>query len=272
MYLVFCIPYLVWKHALNLGRVRTAAAVLASWILIFLVVNALPTEFFLPETTIDPVLGARLDKEVIDLARKGKYREAIEVTKELASSYKDSIQLDSLTMSLSLRAYEHAMALTKSPSTATGKDLGWSRDIQRRSADLVLITDQFEVKYSDVPGMLLKVARAQLESGQCERAQTVFEAVYHHRHAILIERVFAGLYLRTMRQEPDDFALILARFGPSDDATFIRSIFASPGITVGMFPHGYGTFADGIAKLQRYGAQLLQQASPPQCEVVASNP
>jgi hypothetical protein len=270
-YLVLCIPYLVWKTALNLNRLRTASAVVVSCILIFKVVDVIPTDFFVPDTRQDSLLSAQLDT-LIGLAKKERYREAIELAQRAAPSYKDSIQLDSLTLSFTLRAFEHATAAPNKLPSASQQDSEWSSNTQARYKDLVETTDQLQDRYSDIPGMLLKVARAQLESGQCEKAHTVFEAVYEHRHAILMERLFAGLYLRTMRQEPNDFEPILARFSPLDDATFVRSLLASPGITIGMFrkKDGFATFAKGVEQLQKYGEELYQQSSPPRCDFVRS--
>jgi hypothetical protein len=270
VYVVLCVPYFVLKNALDLTRLRAVIAVVFSCIVVSQVVNSLPTEFFIPETRTDPVLSAQL-QALIRLSTKGQYRDAIELAHQAATSQHDSIQLDSLTLGVYLRAFEYAVR----PKTSTAivqNDAEWSSDIRSRYSDLVEVTDRFELKYSDVPGMLLKVAIAQLESGQCEKAQTVFEAVYNHRHAILMERIFAGLYLRIMHHEPNDLESILARFGPSDDATFVRSILASPGVGLGMFQYGYIELRNGIVALRKYEEELFQQSSQPRCAFVESKP
>ena len=171
--------------------------------------------------------------------------------------YGDSIRLDSLTLSVSLRAFNRAVARPNKLDGVEKEDQEWSSDIKGRYQDLTRLTNQFERKYSDVPGMLLKVARAQLESGQCDEAQVIFEAVYHHRHAVFIERLFAGLYLRAINHQPDDFSGLLARFDPSDDLRFLRALIASPGVAIGIFQVDLATISNNLLTLQKYAEQLL---------------
>jgi len=269
-YVVLVVPYRVWRPAFNLSRWRAALVVLLSWIMALVLAELIPFDYFVKENRIDSVLSAEL-QSVIRLSQQGKYRQAIDQASRSASSNSDSVQLDSLTLSVLSRAFDRAVlrSTTFGPLPADD-DKDWSLDIKGRYSDLEEVTDRLQRKYSDVPGMLLKVARAQLGSGQCDRAELVFEAVYRHRHAILMERLFAGSYLRAMGQIPDDFGPLLARFGPSDDLTFMRALIASPGIALGMFPNDLTTTGRLFQDLQKYAEELLRRSSPPRCNFVGN--
>ena len=264
LYVLLCVPYFVWKSAFRLSRLLVAAAVVLSWPLALLVVDRIPTDYFFPETRIDSVLSAQL-QNMIRLAGLGQTRNALEIAHQAASSYDDSIQLDSLTLSLLLKAFNHAVTPRSALDTAAENDKEWAGDIKSRYLELAQATDLFQRKYSDVPGMLLKVARAQLESGQCEKAEVLFEAVYHHRHAVLIERLFAGMYLRGMDREPDDMKSLLARFGPSDDWTFFRSLLASPGVGLGIFQSDRNTNASRLTDLHKSANEVFLRTSKWRC-------
>jgi len=275
VYVVLGVPYRVWRSALNLPRWRAALGVVLSSIavsMVFILLIFPTTQFLMPDKRIDDVLASKLLASV-RMFRNGQYREALVLTRQAETSHHDSMWLDSLILSLSHKALERATAHSKTPAAVAQSDAQWSSDIQGRYSDLVQVTDRFEDKYSDVPGVLLNVARAQLESGQCEKAEIVFQAIYYHRHAILIERIFAGLYLRTMRHEPSDLKSILARFGPSSDITFGRSITASPGIILAeLVKRGNAFSGNDMEDLRKYEEELSQQSSAPRCAFVDSKP
>jgi hypothetical protein len=147
----------------------------------------------------------------------------------------------------------------------------WATDVSRRYRDLVDVTDKLQIKYSDVPGMLLRIARAQLESGQCDKSEVIFEAVYHHRHAIIMERLLAGLYLRALKHEPDDFARFLTLFSPADDGTFLRAFLASPGIGIGVFYSDLTTNGNRMVQLQKYAQELLDKPPKWRCNFVTTS-
>jgi hypothetical protein len=71
-----------------------------------------------------------------------------------------------------------------------------------------------------------------------------------------------------MNHAPDDFGTLLARFGPSDDRTFIRAFFASPGIALGMYGVNLGETGNRLVQLRTYANELLVASSPPQCDFV----
>jgi hypothetical protein len=271
LYAFWVVPYIVWRAAFRRGRAVTLAAVLLSWPLALLLASPLQFGYFAPEDRIDSVLSAQL-QNVIRLSKEKKYKEAVEETKRSSSLYEDSIQLDSLMLSTRLRAFNRAVSWSSTFGPLPAEDdRDWALDVKARYNDLSHATEQFQHKYSDVPGMLLKVARAQRESGQCDRAQVLFEAVYQHRHAMLVERIFAGLYLRAMDRPPDDFVQLLARFGPTDDWKFMRAELASPGIGLGMFQEDFKELSDRLTDLHAYADDLLDNPPKQRCYFVSEN-
>lgn len=269
LYVAFCMPFFVWRGALYLSRLRVVIAVLLSWPLAIQLVNLIPSDIFFPETRIDSLLSAEL-KRLALLGQKEQYEEADKIARQASSSYEDSIQLDSLTISLRSKAFAHAIQQPKI-SAQTMQENNWSTDVTSRYRDLVDTTDRLQIKYSDVPGMLLRIARAQLESGQCDKSEVIFEAVYHHRHAIIMERLLAGLYLRALKHEPDDFGRLLTLFSPADDGKFLRAFLASPGIGIGVFYSDINANGNRMVQLQKYAQDLLDKPPQWRCNFVGNS-
>ena len=264
IYVFLVMPILVWKGAFRLTYLSTSAAVVLSWILALLAAGLLQSGYFGKETRIDSLLSAQL-RHMIELDKEDKYREASELVQSLASINDDSVQLDSLTLSTLLRAYSRARKNNESTSFG-GDDKTWAMNTRHRYSDLVSASDRFQRNYSDAPGMLLKVARAQLESGQCDKARVTFEAVYSHRHSVLLERLFAGLYLRTMNRAPNNLGALLARFGPANDWTFMRGLFSSEGIGLAMYSEVLKDTGNRLVELDDYANKLLDRPTLWYCD------
>jgi hypothetical protein len=264
-YLLLILPWRVWRSNLRMGRLRTGSAVLLSWVVAMMATGLVEANFFAPETSIDSLLAAQLRK-MASVGSEGKYREASDLAMELQKTHADSVQLDAMTISLLSRAFIRSRDRNQDLSRIPD-DLQWATDAAARYRDLSDTTDRLQRKYSDDPGMLLRIARAQLESGQCAKAQLVFDAVYHHRHATISEQVFAGLYLRSMDREPDDFEPLLARFDPSGGWSFLRMLMASPGLGIEMFYYDFDVASKRFDEMHNYAEQLASKHLTWECNI-----